>query len=54
MAKLSTTMHGFTKGVSVDGSYLQINDILEFNLPYMQSDFSGNPGLTFQISQTAG
>ena len=34
MAKLSM-VSGFTKGVSVDVSYLQINDILEDNLPYM-------------------
>ena len=30
-------MHDFTKGVSVDVLYLQINDFFEFNLPYMQS-----------------
>ena len=31
---------GFTKGVSVDVLYLQINDFLEYNLPYMNSDYS--------------
>ena len=31
-------LNGFTKGVSVDVLYLQINDILEYNLPYMQSN----------------
>ena len=36
MAKLSMA-HGFTKGVSVDVSYLWINYILEDNLPYVQS-----------------
>ena len=36
MAKLSRAC-GFTKRVSVDVSYLQINDILDENLPYMQS-----------------
>ena len=45
MAKLST-LPGFTKGVSVDVLYLLINDVLEYNLPYMQSDFTCNPGLT--------
>ena len=29
-AKLSMS-HGFTKGVSVDVSYIKINDILEYN-----------------------
>ena len=38
--------HGFTKGVSVDASYLKINDILEYNLPYMQSNFTCNLGPT--------
>ena len=36
MAKLST-LHGFTKGVSVDVSYLKINDVLDYNPPYKQS-----------------
>ena len=44
MAKLRT-LHGFTKGVSVDALYLKINDVLEYNLPYEQSDFMCNPGL---------
>ena len=43
MAKLSTA-RGFTKGVSVDVLYLKINDILEYNPPYMQSDFTCNSG----------
>ena len=37
-AKLSM-LCGFTKGVSVNDSYLWINDILEYNLPYVQSGF---------------
>ena len=45
--------HGFIKGVSVDVSYLLINDILEYNPPYIQSDFTCNPGPTsFFIMQT--
>ena len=44
-AKLSM-LHGFTKGVSMDVSYLKINDVLEYNLPYVQSDFTCNPGAT--------
>ena len=39
-------LHGFTKGVSMDVSYLKINDVLEYNLPYVQSDFTCNPGAT--------
>ena len=39
-------MCGFIKGVSVDVSYLYINDILKYNLPYVQSNFTCNPGLT--------
>ena len=35
-AKLSM-LHGFTNGVSVDVLYLHIIDILEYNLPYVQS-----------------
>ena len=35
-AKLST-LCGFTKGVSVDVLYLKINDVLEYNPPYVQS-----------------
>ena len=45
-------LHGFTKGVSVDFSYLQINDILEYNPPYVQSDFTFNSGLTLQLFLT--
>ena len=30
----------------MDVLYLLINDVLEYNLPYMQSDFTCNPGLT--------
>ena len=41
--KLSTS-GGFTKGVGVDVLYLKINDVLEYNSPYMQSDFTCNPG----------
>ena len=37
MAKLSM-LCGFTKGVSVDVSYLSINDILEYKPPYVQSE----------------
>ena len=44
-AKLST-LCGFTKGVSVDVLYLKINDVLEYNPPYVQSDFMCNPGPT--------
>ena len=44
-AKLSM-LRGFTKGVSVDVLYLYKHDILEYNLPYVQSDFMGNPGPT--------
>ena len=36
IAKLSRA-YRFTKGVSVVVSYLKINDILEDNLPYIQS-----------------
>ena len=32
----------------MDVSYLKINDILEYNLPYMQSDFTCNPGPTIK------
>ena len=45
MAKLTMT-RGFTKGVSVDVLYLQINDFLEYNLPNVQSNFTCNPGPT--------
>ena len=44
MAKLSFS-YGFTKGVSVDVLYLKINDIVEYNPPYIQSDFMCNPTL---------
>ena len=43
MAKLSTSC-GFTKGVSVDVLYLKTKDILEYNPPYLQSNFTGNLG----------
>ena len=36
MAKLSS-MCGCTKGVSVDILYIEINDVLEYNPPYVQS-----------------
>ena len=39
-------MCGFINRISVDVSYLLINDVLEYNLPYMQSDFTSNPGPT--------
>ena len=44
-AKLST-LCGFTKGVNVDVLNLSINDILEYNPPYVQSDFMCNSGPT--------
>ena len=34
-------LHCLTKGVSVDVSYFLINDILEYNLPYVQSRSDG-------------
>ena len=40
LAKLST-LRGFTKGVSVDVLYLQINDVLEYSPPYVQSGSDG-------------
>ena len=43
MAKLSVLL-GFTKWVSMDVLYLKINDVLEYNLPYVQSNFMYNPG----------
>ena len=46
MAKLSMSL-GFNKGVSVDVSYLKISYVLEYYLPYMQSDFTCNPGPTY-------
>ena len=45
LAKLSM-LCGFTKGVSVNVLYLKINDVFEYNLPFVQSDFTCNPGLT--------
>ena len=37
--------HGwFYKGGSVDVSYLSINDVLEYNPPYLKSDFTCNLG----------
>ena len=47
MAKLSMSC-GFTKGENVDVLYLKINDVLEYNPPYVQSDFMCNPGCTFR------
>ena len=38
--------HGFIKGVSVDVSYLKMNDILEYNPPYVQSNCMCNSGPT--------
>ena len=43
MAKLSVLL-GFTKWVSMDVLYLKINDVLEYNLPYVQSYFTCNLG----------
>ena len=37
---------GFKNGISVDALYLKINVILEYNLPYVQSDFMCNLGPT--------
>ena len=45
-AKLST-LHGFTKGVSVDVLFFKINDIFGHNPPFVQSDFTCNPGPMF-------
>ena len=39
-------MCGFIKGVSVDVLYVYINDVLEYNPPYLQSDFTCNSGPT--------
>ena len=47
-AKLSM-LCGFTKAVSVDILYLQINDILEYNPLYVQSNFTCNSGPMFSI-----
>ena len=44
-------MRGFLKGVSEDVLYLQINDVLEYNLPYVQSDFMCNLGPTKILTQ---
>ena len=46
-------MHGFIKGVSMDVSYLKIDDVLAYNLPYMQSNFTCNPGPTVFIDRVA-
>ena len=35
----------------MDNSYLKINDVLENNLPYVQSNFMCNPDLTKQLSK---
>ena len=41
--------HGFIQGVlGVDVLYLLINDGLEYNPPYVQSDFKCNPGPAHQ------
>ena len=48
-AKLSTS-RGFTKRVKVDVLCLNINDILEFNLPYMQS---GSDNLYYLVPSLA-
>ena len=34
-----------------DVSYLQINDVHKYNLPYQQSAFTHNPGMTFLESR---
>ena len=44
-------IRGFIKGVSVDVLYLQLNDVLEYNLPYVQSDFMCNSGLMIKIGR---
>ena len=46
MAKLFT-LRGFTKGVSDD-----VNDVLVYNPPYVQSDFTCNLGLTVKMNYT--
>ena len=38
----------------MDGLYLKINAVLEYNLPYMQSDFTCNPGLMVLYSKVVG
>ena len=43
---------GFIKGVSVDVLYLKINDAVEYNLPYVQSDFMCNLGLSALLLST--
>ena len=53
MAKLSM-LRGFTKGVSVYVSFLEINDIIGYNLPYMQTDFMRNLGPTLCHTQYSG
>ena len=53
MAKLSM-LRGFTKGVSVYVSFLEINDIIGYNLPYMQTDFMRNLGPTPCHTQYSG
>ena len=45
MAKLSMSL-GFINGVSVDVLYLYINDVLVYNQPCVQLNFTCNPGLT--------
>ena len=52
---------GFTKGVSVDVLYLEINDFFELNLPYSQSDFMVNSGshkfyviIYYKLARTSG
>ena len=39
----------FYKAVSVDVLYLKINDVLEYNMPYVQSDFMSNLGQAIKM-----
>ena len=36
-------LRGFTMGVSVDVLCLKINEILEYNPPYLKANFMPNP-----------
>ena len=47
---LLSMSHFFYKGGKCECFILVINDILEYNLPYVQSDFTCNPGPTIFIS----
>ena len=38
-------------GVRVDVLYLKINYIINYNLPFVQSDYKCNPGPTYFIGQ---